>query len=32
MFFPDKQGIYSENGIRPPFQLYKLGKFSPQVS
>ena len=27
MVFPGKQGIYLENGIRPPFLFYKLGKF-----
>ena len=27
-----KQGIYLENGIRPPFLFYKLGKFFLQVS
>ena len=30
--FPGKQGIYLENGIRPPFLYYKLGKFFLQVS
>ena len=30
--FPGKQGIYLENGIRPPFLFYKLGKFFLQVS
>ena len=23
IFFPRKQGIYLENGIRPPFPFYK---------
>ena len=32
IFFPGKQGIYLENGIRPPFLFYKLGKFFLQVS
>ena len=30
--FPGKQGIYLENGFRPPFLFYKLGKFFLQVS
>ena len=30
--FPIKRGIYLESGIRPPFLLYKLGKFFLQVS
>ena len=30
--FPGKQGIYLENGIRPPFLFYKLGRFFLQVS
>ena len=32
IFFPVKQGIYLENGIRPPFLFYRLGKFFLQVS
>ena len=32
IFFPGKQGIYLENGIRPLFLFYKLGKFFLQVS
>ena len=31
-FIPGKQGIYLENGIRPPFPFYKLGKSFLQVS
>ena len=30
--FPDKQGMYLENGIRPPFLFYKLGRLFLQVS
>ncbi len=30
--FLGKQGIYLENGIRPPFLFYKLGRFFLQVS
>ena len=32
IFFPGKQGVYLENGIRPPFLFYKLGNFFLQVS
>ena len=32
IFFPGKEVIYLENGIRPPFLFYKLGKFFLQVS
>ena len=32
IFFPGKQSICLENGIRPPFLFYKLGKFFLQVS
>ena len=30
--FPDKQGMYLESGIRPPFLFYKLGRLFLQVS
>ena len=30
--FPGKESIYLENGIRPPFLFYKLGRFFLQVS
>ena len=32
IFFPGKQGIYLENGIRPPSPFYKLDKFFDSFS
>ena len=32
IFFPGEQGTYLENGICPPFLLYKLSKFFLQIS